>query len=179
MGPNGGGTEEIVKAKGTATKAVSMLPPEQVTADLNAVADYAQTIPAANGKLAVAGFCWGGGQSFRFATHRQDLAAAFVFYGVAPKGADDPAQISCPVYGFYAQMDGRISTSVPGTIELMQKLGKTYQPVIYDKAGHGFMRAGEAPVPADADPKALAAAEANKKARDDAWVRWKGLLSKL
>src|SRR6185312_2003696 len=113
------------------------------------------------------------------ATHRKDLAAAFVFYGVAPKGADDPAQISCPVYGFYAQMDARISTSVPGTAELMRKLGKTYQPVIYAGAGHGFMRVGEAPVAADADAKAKAAAEANKRARDDAWARWKGLLSKF
>ena len=31
-------------------------------------------IPAANGKLAVIGFCWGGGKSFRFATQRKDLA---------------------------------------------------------------------------------------------------------
>ena len=52
-----------------------------MTADLNATADYAKKIPAANGKLAVSGFCWGGGQSFRFATNRKDLSAAFVFYG--------------------------------------------------------------------------------------------------
>ena len=65
-------------------KAVSGLNPDTVTADLNAAADYALKFPAANGKLAVVGFCWGGGKSFRFATQRKDLSAAFVFYGPPP-----------------------------------------------------------------------------------------------
>jgi len=51
-------------------QAVSNLPQDQVTADLNAVADYVIKLPAANGKLAVAGFCWGGSQAFNFATTR-------------------------------------------------------------------------------------------------------------
>src|SRR6202022_3873293 len=82
MGPNGGPTPDF--PKGAATEAVSHLNPEQVTADLNAVADYALKIPAANGKLFVTGFCWGGGQSFRFATNRSDLVATFIFYGPPP-----------------------------------------------------------------------------------------------
>src|ERR1700685_3634142 len=82
MGPQGGGTGKFTQAD--ATKAVSGLNPDQVTADLNAAADYALKLPAANGKLFVAGFCWGGGQSFRFATNRSDLSAAFVFYGPPP-----------------------------------------------------------------------------------------------
>jgi carboxymethylenebutenolidase len=60
------------------------LAPGQVTADLNAVADYGKKLPSADGKVAVAGFCWGGSQSFRSATNRTDLAAAFVFYGTPP-----------------------------------------------------------------------------------------------
>jgi len=141
------------------------LNPDQITADLNAVADYALKIPSANGKLFVAGFCWGGGQSFRFATNRKDLSAAFVFYGVPPT-KDAMARITAPVYGFYAGNDMRIGATVPQTITDMKALGKTYEPVTYDGAGHGFMRAGEAP---DATP-------ANAKARDDAWSRWKKLL---
>src|SRR6476620_3458109 len=43
-----------------ARKAISALPKEQVIADLNATAEFAQKIPAANGTLAVCGFCWGG-----------------------------------------------------------------------------------------------------------------------
>jgi carboxymethylenebutenolidase len=144
---------------------VSHLDPEQVTADLNAVADYASKIPASNGKLYVAGFCWGGGQSFRFATHRTDLAAAFVFYGPPPP-KDAMANITAPVYGFYAGNDARIGATLPAAREDMKAAGKTFEPVTYDGAGHGFMRAGEAPD----------ASDANRQARLGAWARWKKLL---
>ena len=83
FGPNGGGSSAFPDTQAT-TKAVSGLAAETVTADLNAVADYAKKLPAANGKLAVVGFCWGGGKSFQFATERKDLSAAFVFYGPPP-----------------------------------------------------------------------------------------------
>src|SRR5580704_8479870 len=165
MGPNGGRTSDIDPSK--VTEAVSHLNPDQITADLNAVADYALKLPASNGKLLVAGFCWGGGQSFRFATNREDLRAAFVFYG-PPPDKDAMARIKAPIYGFYAGDDARIGATVPGTVEAMKAAGKTYDPVTYDGAGHGFMRAGEAPD----------ASDANRKARTDAWARWKTLLAK-
>jgi carboxymethylenebutenolidase len=166
MGPNGGRSKDF--PPGQAVEAVSRLNPDQITADLNAVADYAMKIPASNGKLFVAGFCWGGGQSFRFATNRADLAAAFVFYG-APPTADAMARINAAVYGFYAGNDARIGATVPDTIKEMKAAGKTYEPVTYEGAGHGFMRAGEAPD----------ASAANSKARAEAWERWKKLLHEL
>ena len=165
MGPDGGRTSSFAADK--ITEAVSKLPPDQVTADLNAVADYGKKIPASNGKLFVGGFCWGGGQSFRFATNRPDLAAAFVFYGPPPE-KDAMARITAPVYGFFAGNDARIGAMIPDAITNMKAAGKTFEPVTYDGAGHGFMRAGEAP---DAN-------DANKKARDEAWERWKTLLAK-
>jgi carboxymethylenebutenolidase len=165
MGPNGGRSTDF--AEGKTMEAVSHLNPDQVTADLNAAADYALKLPASNGKLFVGGFCWGGGQTFRFATNRGDLAAAFVFYG-PPPDKDAMARIKAPVYGFYAGNDARINATLPEAIAQMKAAGKSYDPVTYDGAGHGFMRAGEAP---DAN-------DANKKARADAWVRWKGLLNK-
>src|SRR5271163_2072798 len=163
MGPNGGRSSSF--AEGKTMEAISHLNPDQVTADLNAAADYALKIPAANGKLFVAGYCWGGGQSFRFATNRPDLSAAFVFYG-PPPDKDAMARIKAPIYGFYAGNDARIDATIPDTITAMKAAGKTYDPVTYDGAGHGFMRAGEAPD----------ATDANKKARDDSWTRWKTLL---
>ena len=85
MGPNGGGTAEIAATGSNAVgQAIRALPPDQIAADLNAVADYVSKLPAANGKVAVGGFCWGGTQSFFFATRRPTLKAAFVFYGTAP-----------------------------------------------------------------------------------------------
>jgi carboxymethylenebutenolidase len=165
MGPNSGRSSAFPEGK--TMEAVSHLNPDQVTADLNAAADYGLKLPAANGKLFVAGFCWGGGQTFRFATNRGNLSAAFVFYGPPPE-KDAMARIKAPVYGFYAGEDARIGATVPATVEAMKSAGKTYEPVTYDGAGHGFMRAGEAPD----------ASDANRKARADAWVRWKSLLAK-
>jgi carboxymethylenebutenolidase len=167
MGPDGGGTSAY-KERNEVIKAVSSLPPEQVTADLDATTKYVSKLPACNGKVAVAGFCWGGGQSFRYATNNKDLKAAFAFYGTAPNKAEDLARIECPVYGFYGGKDARVNATIPQTTQLMKEAGKTYEPVTYEGAGHGFMRAGE-------EPKAQ---EANAKARDDAWKRWKELLKK-
>lgn len=176
---NGEGTDAIIKADGQQAigRAIQSLPPDQITADLNAVADYVTKLPSCNGKLVVCGFCWGGAQSFRYATNNKNLKAAFVFYGQAPmvKGSQtEPdeealARIACPVYGFYAGNDNRIDSTIPATTDAMKKLNKTYEPVTYEGAGHGFMRAGEQPNPQ----------EANKKARDDAWTRWKELLKKI
>ena len=91
VGPKGGGTSDFGSIDDV-RNAIPKLPPEQVTADLNAAAAYVAKDPACNGKVAVAGFCWGGGQAFRFATNNKDVKAAFVFYGVPPRagghGAD-------------------------------------------------------------------------------------------
>src|SRR3954470_192377 len=78
--PGGGGTAEL--GGGDAVrKAIQGLPADQISADLDAVADYLKKLPACNGKVVVAGFCWGGMQTFRFATNDKDVKAAFVFYG--------------------------------------------------------------------------------------------------
>ncbi|HXI72931.1 MAG TPA: dienelactone hydrolase family protein [Verrucomicrobiae bacterium] len=164
-----GGTEELIKSGSSVGKAIQALPPDQITADLNAVADYVAKLPSCNGKVVVGGFCWGGGQSFRFATNNKDIKAAFVFYGTPPNKAEDIARIACPVYGFYAGNDARVTATVPKATELMTAAKKTYEPVTYDGAGHGFMRAGEAP---DANA-------ANKQAHDESWARWKELLNKI
>lgn len=186
MGPKGGGSSDFAGTQ-DAMKAISSLDPDQVTADLNAVAEYAKKIPAGNGKIAVVGFCWGGGQSFRFATNRKDLSAAFVFYGPGPDPKDIP-NITAPVYGFYAGEDARIGATIPATEEAMKKAGKKFEPVTYAGAGHGFMRAGEDPANeaainnTGADPetkKKHDMAVANKKARTEAWARWLQLLKSI
>jgi carboxymethylenebutenolidase len=152
-----------------ARKAISALPKEQVKSDLDAASDYALKIPASNGALAVCGFCWGGGVTFAYANENPKLKAAYSFYGPALDEASKVANIPCPVYGFYAENDARVNATIPKAEELMKAAGKKYEPVIYKGAGHGFMREGESPN----------TSEANKKARDDAWARWKTLLKQL
>jgi carboxymethylenebutenolidase len=202
MGPNGGGTSSLT-GNNAVGQAIRDLPPDQITADLNAVAAYVSKLPAANGKVVVTGYCWGGSQSFRYATNNPNVKAAFVFYGSAPSATgqgQDPwqpdktalAKIQAPVYGFYAGNDARINATLPATAAAMTELKKTFDQVTYEGAGHGFMRAGDAPEPVapqakgdkEADDKAAADFQksltqwkANKKARDDAWVRWKKLLA--
>jgi carboxymethylenebutenolidase len=168
MAPGGGGSAELGGGDGV-RKVIGSLPPDQITADLKAVSDYVSKLPAANGKVAVGGFCWGGTQTFRFATNDKKILAAFPFYGSGPDDAAAIAGIGCPVYGFYGGNDARVNSTIPQSEKLMKGAGKKYEPVIYDGAGHGFMRAGEAP---DAN-------EANKKARAAGWERWKEVLAGL
>jgi carboxymethylenebutenolidase len=166
-GPNGGATESFATSN-QARDAISELKPEQVTADLRATVDYARGLSASNDTVAVCGFCWGGGQAFRLAAAGVPISASFVFYGAAPDEAT-LAKLSVPVYGFYGGNDFRISGDVPATARKTKELGKSYEPVIYEGAGHGFMRSGEAK---DASP-------ADRKGREEAWKRWKELLSQL
>ena len=98
-GPGGGKTDSFASTD-AATQSLYKLDAGSVIADLDAVGDYAVKIAACNGKLAVAGFCWGGSRSFEFATARADLKAAFVFYGSAPTDEAALAKIACPVYGY-------------------------------------------------------------------------------
>jgi carboxymethylenebutenolidase len=166
-GPNGGGTKSMDSSD--IGPAIRDLPADQITGDLNAAAAYALKQPSASGSLYVAGFCYGGGQTFRYATNRTDLKAAFVFYGPPPDDAS-LARIKAPVYGFYGANDARITATVEPTKEKMKAAGKTYDPVVYEGAGHGFMRGGE-------DPTSNAPTHAaDVKAREAAWAKMKPLI---
>jgi carboxymethylenebutenolidase len=165
MAPNGGRTKDF-PSDGVG-QAIRKLPPDQITADLNALTDYAGKLPASNGKVCVVGFSWGGGECFRFATNRRDLSAAFVFYGTGPV-PESIAKIQAPVYGFYAGADARVNETVPATTQQMKAAGKFFETVTYEGATHGFMRAG-----------APDATEANKKARAESWVKIKALGAKF
>jgi carboxymethylenebutenolidase len=166
MGPNGGGSDSL--AADEVRGKISSLSTDQVNGDLDAAVAYVSKLPACNGKVVVGGFCWGGGKTFTYATHNPDIKAGFVFYGSAPS-PDAMPKIHAPIYGFYGGNDARISAAVPQVTEQMKAAGKKYDPVIYEGAGHGFMRAGEE---ANAN-------EANKKAREESWKRAKEILSRV
>jgi carboxymethylenebutenolidase len=166
----GGGKTSDYPSEDAAREGIYKLPPEQVLTDLDAVADYVAALPAASGKVAVAGFCWGGAQTWRFADHRGGkLAGAYPFYGTGPDTPEGVDGIAVPVHGFYGGNDARVNATIPKTTELMKAAGKTFEPVTYEAAGHGFMRSGEAP---DGPP-------ADREAQKKAWERWRELLKKL
>jgi carboxymethylenebutenolidase len=163
--PNGGNTKDF-PSEDTAREAIGKLPRQQVLDDLRAVIETAKAIPSANGKVAVAGFCWGGGKVWDVANNVPGLYAAFPFYGTGPQDAAGVANIEAPVFGSYGGDDARVNATIPKTEEAMKAAGKRYEPVIYPGAGHAFMRLGEAPD----------ASEANRNAREEAWKRWLAML---
>jgi carboxymethylenebutenolidase len=140
-GPGGGGTDSA-GSRDDVVKLIRALAPDEVTARLNAVRDYAVKLPAANGRSATIGFCWGGGQSFAYAAAQPRVNAAVVYYGTSPESAD-LARIKAPVLGLYGGDDSRVDATIPPAEAEMKKLGKTYEPHIYEGAGHGFLRAQE------------------------------------
>jgi carboxymethylenebutenolidase len=161
-GPNGGGTEELGQNVGQAIRALT---PDDVNARLNAAMVYGKSLPAANGKTAVIGFCWGGNGSYNYAIAQPDLSAAVVYYGMPPmktvdgKQVVDPeplAKIKAPVIGFFGGNDARVTSAVEPTEAEMKKLGKVFEPHVMEGAGHGFL-------------KGQSGNEANGKAAAAAW----------
>ena len=149
-----------------ARTAIYKLEPEQITRDLEAVQAYITKEPSSNGKTAVMGFCWGGAETFRFVTNNSNILAGLVFYGSPPKTYEEIERITVPVYGFYGGNDQRINASIPETEEWMKKAGKTYDYVIYQGAGHGYMRQGDSPT---ATPE-------NTDAKNKSWTRIEEIL---
>lgn len=141
LGPNGGGTDSVA-SRDDVVKLVRGLTPEIATARLNAVHDYATKIPSANGKTATLGFCWGGARSFSYAATQPELDAAVVYYGVSPEAAEI-ARVKAPVLGLYGGDDERVNATIAPAQAEIKKVGKSYEPNIYEGAGHGFLRAQE------------------------------------
>lgn len=152
-----------------ARDALYQLNPDQITQDLNAVRDYISNLASSDGTVVVAGFCWGGSQTFRYATNSNQIAAGLVFYGSAPEEAEAVQQIAAPIYGFYGENDARINAGIPAIEELMEAYDNPYEYEIYPGAGHAYMRDGDNPE----------GSQANKNARDASWERLKVILSSL
>lgn len=121
-----------------ATAAIRTLQPSDVQRQLSSVASYATSLPAAQKKYGITGFCWGGAVAFQHAAVSPSLGASVVFYGVAPSGGR--ASLGAPVLGLYGGNDARVNATIPGADSTMRKAGKTYQYHIYEGAGHGFLR---------------------------------------
>src|SRR3954468_4651049 len=122
-----------------ATAAIRTLDPAWVQKQLDAVAEFGMSLPAAERKYGIVGFCWGGGISFAHAVHSPTLGASVVYYGVSPKTAD-LASVRAPVLGLYAGNDARVDATIPAADTAMHTLGRTYNYSIYPGAGHGFLR---------------------------------------
>jgi carboxymethylenebutenolidase len=149
-----------------AREAIYALDQDNVTFDLNAAFNYIKSDKASTGEVSVVGFCWGGSQSFRYATNNADIKEALVFYGTAPKEPEVYSNIKAPFFGFYGVIDARVNATIKSTDSLMKINDKNYEHETYEGAGHAFMRRGSQE---DTD-------EANKKAHYQAWEKLLSLL---
>ena len=155
LGSNGGGTEAL---GADVTKTIRTLTPEQVAARLDVVRDYALKLPAANGKSASVGYCWGGSMSFAYAAAQPKLDGAVVYYGSSPADPAAYAKIAPPVLGLYGADDARVNATIPTAEAEMKKLGKPFTANVYEGAGHGFLR------------QQAGRDGANRKAAEKAWA---------
>src|SRR3954468_5142408 len=163
MGPTGGGSAEL--GEQGSTQAIGKLTDDDKVRILNDVRAYAMTIPSANGKLATVGFCWGGGTSFLYARRQPALNAAVSYYGPMPADAAEYANTKAPVLGLYGGNDSRVNANIESAKAGMAKAGGTYEPHVFEAAGHGFLRA----------QNGSANATGNMKATEQSWpltVEW-------
>jgi carboxymethylenebutenolidase len=101
--------------------------------------------------VGITGFCMGGTYSYLAAVSGVDIDAAASFYGAGiPRMFGEPY---CPLLIFFGGRDEYISTDEIAEVE-KEHAG---QVVVYDDAGHGFMRDGSDSY--------------NEAAATDAWAR--------
>jgi len=139
LGPGGGGTDSVA-SRDDVVKLVRGLTPEETLTRLNAVRAHAARLPAANGRLATMGFCWGGARSFAYAAASPPPDAAVVYYGSSPDSAEVLA-VKAPVLGLYGADDARVNATIEPARAALAKLGRSYETHLYEGAGHGFLRA--------------------------------------
>jgi len=133
----------------SARKLIATLNRDTVTMDLDATRAYLNKTKAVrSGQIGIIGFCWGGGQSFRYATNAPELKAFVVCYGPSPDPAD-MAKIRAKGLGVYGENDARINAGLPDAAAAMKAAGKDYPHTIYPGVGHGFLRSREKPDVAD------------------------------
>ncbi len=122
-----------------AVAAIRTLDPARIQRQLDAVAQYGISLPAAEKKYGIVGFCWGGGVSFAHAVHSPSLSASVVYYGTSPP-TSELVSVRAPVLGLYGGNDARVDATIPPADSALRALGRTYEYVIYPGAGHGFLR---------------------------------------
>ena len=104
-----GGTGSL-QDPAAAPTALANTPPEQLVADLQAGIDELEK-RVADAKVAVVGFCFGGGMTWNLLqAGEQRLAAAVPFYGPAPENADF-SKAKAAVLAIYGEQDERVNAT--------------------------------------------------------------------
>ncbi len=110
-----------------------------VMEDLHAALAYLQSrSDVRKNIIGVTGFCWGGGNTFAFATESKEIAFAMPFYGPPPP-VERAENIACPIRAVFAETDERVNANVEAFAAKMKELGKPFDYKFYPGTGHAFM----------------------------------------
>jgi carboxymethylenebutenolidase len=135
--PDGRGSDGVDQQGATAL--IRTLDGAEVNRRLQAVAAYGEALPSSTDRVASIGFCWGGGTSFTLASQFPGLDAAVVYYGTSPN-EQALATVRAPVLGLYGGNDARVNATIEPASIVLETLGRSYEPNVYEGAGHGFLR---------------------------------------
>uniref|UniRef100_A0A6U4KC65 Dienelactone hydrolase domain-containing protein n=1 Tax=Minutocellus polymorphus TaxID=265543 RepID=A0A6U4KC65_9STRA len=126
-------------------------PQERVDEDLDAVCAYLDNA-GDEGKLAVMGFCLGGGKAIRYTTERRPEAATVIFYGSPLTDVNKLRKLKGPVCGIFGNKDAQFSAALLQQFKAsLNEAGVESDVQIYDGVGHAFwagmeqVRRGEQP----------------------------------
>jgi len=115
---------------------------DQATRDrfIRAVGEWATKQQGATSRYGIVGFCWGGSTVFANAVaNAPALGAVAAYYGTSP-ATESLSAVHAPIIGFYGGVDQRVNATIPAAEAELKRLGRTYEPHIFDGAGHGFLR---------------------------------------
>jgi carboxymethylenebutenolidase len=151
-----GGTAQF-KDPAQATAALAKVPRDRFLADLSSGVDELQArVPGS--KIAVVGFCLGGGLVWQMlASGTPRLSAAVPFYGPLPDNPDFAGSERTAVLAFYGALDKRVTDSQPAAEAALDRAGLIHDIVVEPDADHAFFN--------DSGPRYKAAAA------EDAWRR--------
>lgn len=117
-------------------------PTERVNVDLDAVYAWLETQPDVDpDRIAIMGFCYGGGKSLEYGLHNSRLAATVIFYGTLLTDASRLASMAGPVLGIFGELDAQIPVDEVNAFEAaLNEAGVSNQVSIYEERGHGFVK---------------------------------------
>jgi carboxymethylenebutenolidase len=166
---------------------IRQVTPEMRNTQIAAVAKWAMSLPDADQRYAVIGYCWGGGTVFIHAVNGgiAGYSGGVAFYGMSYNNiADSLLKISKPLMLLNGAQDARIGAAMPAIDSIMKAGKKDYFGMNYPNAIHGFLRAqGDSAFVRDStapDGRRLntTAMAGNVAATADAWPRTVSFLKK-
>ena len=107
-------------------------PADQFVAYFQAGLAYLQSLAyVQKANIAMTGFCFGGGITWRVITKTPQIKAAVPFYGPNPPLEDVPG-IQAAVLAMYGELDTRITSGAAAIEEAMKKNNKIFEKIVYD-----------------------------------------------